>query len=398
MRLVAGAASDVGRVRSGNEDAFLVDERLQVFAVADGMGGHSAGEIASATALETLRAAIASGDPVGTAITRANAAVVGKAESNPELAGMGTTLTVVLGTPDGAHLGHVGDSRAYLLRGGELYPLTIDHSYVEQLVQEGRLTPEQAATHPQRSVITRALGIAETVDVDEGDTELVRGDRVLLCSDGLTTMVREVIIATILAAEPDPERAANQLVDAANAAGGEDNVTAVVIDVVDAPEAEVFAPVRAINPRREPSAAPTRGPKSHGRTGGARREPGRAIARILLWALPILILIGIAVGAAAWYSKQGYFAQIEDSHVVIYRGHPGGILGFQPELEYKTTIVVADLTEAQRADLAEPKEFSSRLAVDRYIQRIETDIDARLTPTTTLPPLTPTAPTTTTGP
>ena len=106
----------------------------------------------------------------------------------------------------------------------------------------------------------------------------------------------------------------------------------------------------------------------------------------------------IAVGAAAWYSKQGYFAQIEDSHVVIYRGHPGGILGFQPELEYKTTIVVADLTEAQRADLAEPKEFSSRLAVDRYIQRIETDIDARLTPTTTLPPLTPTAPTTTTGP
>ena len=135
MKLVAGAASDVGQVRSGNEDAFLVDERLQLFAVADGMGGHQAGEVASATALETLRAAVASGTPVGEAIRKANTAVVQKADANDALSGMGTTLTAIVATPDGVHIGHVGDSRAYLFRNGELHALTIDHSYVEQLVQ-----------------------------------------------------------------------------------------------------------------------------------------------------------------------------------------------------------------------------------------------------------------------
>jgi protein phosphatase len=392
MKLVAGAASDVGRVRSGNEDAFLVDERLQLFAVADGMGGHQAGEVASATALETLRAAIASGHSVAVAITKANDAVVSKADADQALAGMGTTITVVTTTATGAHIGHVGDSRAYLFRAGTLHQLTIDHSFVEQLVQEGRLTPEQAAVHPQRSVITRALGISDAVEVDEGDAALALGDRIMLCSDGLSTMIREDVISAILGGELDPERAANLLVDAANDAGGEDNVTAVVIDVLDAPSVVPPGRVAAINPR---PAATTPSPRADRNDDSprAKREPGRAAMRIALWALPILALIGIAVGISAWYAKQGYFVTIESGHVAVYRGHPGGLLGFEPAREYQSTIALTDLTEAQRADLAKPKTFNSRLAADRYVLRIESDVDARRTPATTTTTTTASAPT-----
>ncbi|MFZ4515347.1 MAG: Stp1/IreP family PP2C-type Ser/Thr phosphatase [Acidimicrobiia bacterium] len=401
MKLGAGAASDVGRVRSGNEDAFLIDERLQLFAVADGMGGHQAGEVASATALEAMRAAIASGDSVVRSIERANTAVVERAARDAALSGMGTTLTAVVATPQGVTVGHVGDSRAYLLRNDELHRVTSDHSLVEALVREGRITAEQAAMHPQRSVITRALGIDSSVQVDHGDLPLAVGDRVLLCSDGLSGMVRDDDIANILRITANAEEAANRLVDAANDAGGEDNITAVVIDVLDAPARELAAPtaVRNVQPfsASPASESPERlnpvTPRATPSMSSPRR-PGvaRSIGQIVLWALPLLILLAIAAGATLWYSRQGYFAQLSSNTVTVYRGAPGGVLGLGPDVEYRSALQSSDLTEAQRADLQKPKRFSSRIAVDRYILRLEVDHDQRTTVTTTT-----TAPVTTTA-
>ncbi len=233
-----GAATDVGRVREGNEDDYLVDDAMGLVAVADGMGGHRAGEVASATALEALRAAINAGQPLRDAIESANEAVFTKSLTDASLRGMGTTLTAGTLVAGGTLLvGHVGDSRAYLLRDGELRQVTVDHSLVEELVRDGRLTPDEAAVHPQRSIITRALGVDASVEVDVYPVELAPGDRLLLCSDGLTGMVQFDAIAATLRREEDPARAATQLIDAANAAGGEDNITVVVVAVTDeAPE------------------------------------------------------------------------------------------------------------------------------------------------------------------
>jgi protein phosphatase len=192
LRVDVGASSDVGHLRTGNEDAFLVDDRLELYAVADGMGGHNAGEVASATALEALRAAIASGEALDAAIVRANSAVFEKAATDRALDGMGTTLTAVAIIGEATLLiGHVGDSRGYRIRDGVLEQITDDHSLVEELVREGRLSPEEAEIHPRRSVITRALGIDANVEVDLYTLEARTGDRIVRCSDGLPTLLRD---------------------------------------------------------------------------------------------------------------------------------------------------------------------------------------------------------------
>src|SRR6266508_4001901 len=205
MRLITGAATDVGRVREGNEDAYLVDDTMGLVAVADGMGGHRAGEVASATALEALRAAVTSGRPLRESIQDANEAVFTKSLTDTSLRGMGTTLTAGTLASGGTLLvGHVGDSRAYLLHDGELKQVTVDHSLVEELVREGRLTADEAAVHPQRSIITRALGVDASVEVDVYPVELATGDVLLFCSDGLTAMLHSDLIASELRREEDP--------------------------------------------------------------------------------------------------------------------------------------------------------------------------------------------------
>src|SRR5580765_6368435 len=221
MKLATGSATDTGLVRGNNEDAFLVDGAHQLYAVADGMGGHRGGEVASRTAIEAVRAAVASGLGVDEAITRANAAVRDRASGDTELTGMATTMTaVVVGGGQELLIGHVGDSRAYMLHNGVLRRITDDHSLVEELVREGRLTAEQAESHPQRHVVTRGLGVDNDVEVDLYTLGVIPGDRVVICSDGLITMVRERDIERIVRSEPDPQRVAELLVDAANRAGG----------------------------------------------------------------------------------------------------------------------------------------------------------------------------------
>ncbi len=385
LKLVAAGVTDVGRVRDGNEDGFLVDARTSLVAVADGMGGHRAGEVASATALEALRAAVASGEPIRDAIVVANDAVVEKSVSDQELQGMGTTVTAGTLASGGTLLvGHVGDSRAYLVRDGVLSQVTKDHSLVEEMVREGELTPEQAEVHPQRSIITRALGIDPQVEVDVYPIELRVGDRILLCSDGLTTMVRPDEIGGILGREDIAERAAQQLVDAANAAGGEDNVTALVVDVVEADGAPVVAPAHADGGDTAETAAVK-----------PRRRRGRKVLRALLWILPVLAVLALAFGAVGWYARRTYFVGVDKNRVTVFQGRPGGVLGWDPTVERRTTINLNELTDTEKASVKDNKTFSSRGGADDYVRRLRNAVEERtsattvpLPPESTVPPLT----------
>jgi protein phosphatase len=225
----------VGRVRDHNEDGYLIDDELELIAVADGMGGHQGGEVASATALEVLLAEYVERHDLRDAAVAANDAVYDRSLEDDAVRGMGTTLTAAVVGDDHETLifGHVGDSRAYLFRDGELRRVTTDHSLVEELLLAGELTEDEAFRDPRRSQITRAVGLEPGVEVDLYPVALVAGDRVLLCSDGLTDMVRDDVLTEALANEPDPEAVAQRLVDAANANGGVDNITVVVADVYD---------------------------------------------------------------------------------------------------------------------------------------------------------------------
>jgi protein phosphatase len=386
LKLVAAGVTDVGRVRDGNEDDYLVDARTSLVAVADGMGGHRAGEVASATALEALRAAVANGDPIRDAIAVANRAVLEKSVSDHELQGMGTTVTAgTLASGDTLLVGHVGDSRAYLLRDGELTQITKDHSLVEEMVREGELTPEQAEVHPQRSVITRAIGIDPEVDVDVYPLEVRAGDRVLLCSDGLTTMVRPEDIARVLGGEHDARRAAQQLVNAANEAGGEDNVTAVVVDVV---EEDGDGGVLATAPADEDDTA-------EGSPVQPRRRRGRKLVRALVWVLPVLAILALAFGAVGWYARRTYFVGVSRNHVTVFKGRPGGVLGWDPTIERRSSIDLSQLTQAEQSAVKADNTFSSRGGADDYVRRLSKAVEQRTSATTvpappesTVPPIT----------
>lgn len=246
----AVGVTDTGRRRRQNEDAFVCEPPL--FAIADGMGGAQAGELASrlaAAAIEEAGASTGDGEGVVGAVRRANARIFERSLADPAVAGMGTTATVALVDEHAGTLtlAHVGDSRAYRYRAGELEQLTTDHSLVAELVRTGRLTEAEAAAHPHRSVITRALGTEAEVEVDTRTVELAEGDLVLLCSDGLSAMVRDGEIARLLEeSDRDPYAAADALVRGANAAGGEDNVTVVIFELAEG--APRSAPVVAAAP------------------------------------------------------------------------------------------------------------------------------------------------------
>jgi protein phosphatase len=234
MRYDWATRTSVGRVRDHNEDSVWPpddgsSEELVVVGVADGMGGHAGGEVASATALDT---AMTVGGDAAVRIQAANLAVVDAAKRRPRLAGMGTTLTIAILRPGGdAEIGHVGDSRAYLFRDGGLEQITSDHSYVGQLLESGQITPEEAHDHPYRSVVTRAIGLDPSVEIDVYPVSLQAGDRLLLCSDGLTDMLWDDDLVEHLGAHDEAGPTADALVAAADAAGGADNITVILVDV-----------------------------------------------------------------------------------------------------------------------------------------------------------------------
>jgi protein phosphatase len=392
MRLVMGAATDVGRVREGNEDAYLVDDGMGLIAVADGMGGHRAGEVASATALEALRAAVNGGRPLREAIEDANSAVYEKSLTDASLRGMGTTLTAgTLAAGGTLIVGHVGDSRAYLLHDGELRRLTTDHTLVEEMVRDGRLTADEAAVHPLRSRITRALGVEASVEVDVYPVELLPGDRLLLCSDGLTGMVQPDEIAATLRREDDATRAATSLVDAANAAGGEDNITVVVVTVTD--EAPSRAPIEPV-PVLEAVEVDDPAPVDRSTRRGRRRRAGRTA----LWVLPIIVVLGIAVAAVGWYARRSYYVGVSQGQVTVFKGVPGGLAGWDPTIERRTNLKTSALRPVDLAAVHDQKHFSSKTDADAFIARLRsattttTTTTTTSTTTTTVPSSTTTAP------
>lgn len=242
MKWQAHGATDVGRQRSRNEDGYLVSVERALFAVADGMGGHAAGDVASRTAIETVDRLIDGPPDVGRgadhriaelveAARAANLAILDDAAREPERAGMGTTLTVFGVFPEERSrlIVHVGDSRAYLLRDGALSQLTTDHTWVQRQVELGKLSPRRARVHPYSSVLTNALGVPEDERIDALSGEILEGDLYLLCTDGLTTVLEDEAIESLLKSEADLASCARELIDAANQAGGPDNITVVLI-------------------------------------------------------------------------------------------------------------------------------------------------------------------------
>ena len=226
------ALTDVGKVRAINQDALVVDEKLLLFGVADGMGGHNGGETASAGArdgmIEALQGKEPSLDALRDAVVQVNAALFRQQAENEQLSGMGTTLSVIWMSDHFVYLGHVGDSRVYRFRDGKLEQMTDDHSLVGELVRAGYLTPEQAENHPNKNVILRAVGTEAGIDVDLAVEERKSGDLWLICSDGLHGMVADSKMEAILSVNT-PESAVKLLMDAALAAGGRDNISVVLV-------------------------------------------------------------------------------------------------------------------------------------------------------------------------
>jgi protein phosphatase len=381
MRFANGSATHTGLVRGNNEDAYLVDDTHQLFAVADGIGGHRGGEVASRTAIEALRAAVASGRPVNDAITRANTAVLERAAGDPDLTGMGTTMTaVVVGGAQQLLVGH-------------------DHSLVEELVREGRLTAEQAESHPRRNIVTRALGVDAEVEVDVFTVDVAPGDRVLICSDGLTTMVRERDIERLLRNEPDPQRAAEQLVDAANRAGGEDNTSVVVIDVLEvdavtAPDPEALNEAAAAVPEYRAPMRPAPEPVVETRVPAA--SWGSRIRGTLLLFVPLILVLAVAIGGVGYYARQSYYVGFDANRVVIYKGVPGGVLGWNPTIEHRTALTAGELTQIDHDRVAAGSGRGSLENARQFVNNLQAHVNASSTTTTTTKPKR--KPTTTTRP
>ncbi|MFP4635251.1 MAG: Stp1/IreP family PP2C-type Ser/Thr phosphatase [Nitriliruptoraceae bacterium] len=343
MRSVTAAGStDVGQVREGNEDALLIRDGL--FAVADGMGGHLAGEVASATALQLLEDSLAgrifqdsesARAALRETVLEANRTVADLAEENPDYRGMGTTLTAAMVEGRRVHLAHVGDSRGYLLRDGQLQQLTDDHTLVQHLVDEGQITAAEAETHPQRSIITRAIGVGEDVEVDTFTLELRPGDQLLLCSDGLTGVVEDEDIAARLRSDQPAQAVVDGLIDLANAAGGPDNITVLLLRYEDPGdgdgEVQRTAPI-PISSRSEPGdgdwaagvsryGSLTKDGRVLSETDGEdQRSVGAILGRATAIVVALAVLAGLIYGGGQFVLSREYFVATEGDEVVIYQG------------------------------------------------------------------------------
>lgn len=464
VELRVGGATDVGQLRSVNQDALILG--AAVFGVADGMGGHRGGEVASALAAQTVEGAFDQLTPDDTpptvaefcsVVDAANDAVLDRSTKDPALAGMGTTLVAlaVVAQPE-VRLGivNVGDSRAYRFADGALRQVTEDHSLVAELVREGRITEAEAESHPQKNIVTRALGIEPGIGVDDFLVVPRTGERYLLCSDGLTNEVPDAEIARVLTTVADPDDAAHRLVDMANASGGRDNITVVIVDVVDdggaaavadeagvVPDAPDFSahtdadtqsyspitvhapPPVALDPdaadttrkgrraRRRAEAAtshPVHGTPDRGSDGRASDDltsnspapdappsGGSARARLLTWRSVAFVAVVVALLGTVYfmvdrYQNDTYFLGADGDDVVIYRGPTQSFLWISPR------ILDAD-TDLALEDLGD----RDRIAVeDRTLTYTsETEVRTKLEDlrdtTTTTPSTTPPSETTT---
>lgn len=384
MRLGDSAGrTDAGRVRRRNEDSFVLDPPL--FAVADGMGGAQAGEVASRLAAAAFREyhdadRLEPAERVEAIIQEANRRIYERARTDSEASGMGTTVTAAILTNGRVSIGHVGDSRAYRIRNGELEQLTEDHSLVADLMRSGRLTPEEADAHPQRSVITRALGTDADVDVDTVTVDVEPGDLFLLCSDGLTTMVPEKDILRIAQEADNLDGAARTLVRAANSGGGEDNITVVLFKVEGDEATEetlVAAQPDTVEEPEEPNeledTLTDMPPVQTAEPAVQEPRPRRRRShwgRRILWGALGLAFVALILGGALFGLSRAYFVGAdEEGNVTVYQGVPFDFsdgVGLYRE-RYVSRLQAAQLSPEERAEL-----FDHQLvSYDRALERVE---------------------------
>jgi serine/threonine protein phosphatase PrpC len=387
-----GACSEIGLVRQVNEDSKLTEPPL--FAVADGMGGHASGDVASAIAVEVLQSSLQQSDSIADAVHNANKAIFQKAAKDPDLTGMGTTITAMWADDRSAQIAHVGDSRAYLLRDGQLSRLTTDHTVVNRLVQQGRILPEDADRHPQRSYLERALGVDPEVEVDVHVLDMVPGDRVLLCSDGLFGMIDDDLIQNVMVSEDSPQRAAERLCEEAVHAGGNDNVTTVVVDFPasgrsSSAEAGTTTSFAASAPPRQRDTGPVASPGGGVQTMSAPRPspPGPSAIRssstsnpqraggknhLLIWIAVAIVVLGAAGFLARMSIKGSWYVGVDDGRVAIFNGVPGSLAGVElGELKNRTELESDTLPELYQGRLEEGIKANSRSDARAIIADLE---------------------------
>jgi len=368
LTLAIGAATDTGNLRGQNEDAHIAEQNL--FAVADGMGGHNAGEVASAMAIEHLRSialsGVSSAEAFAQVVRDLNSAIHASATSTTDQRGMGTTLTAAallaptdnVDQPSQIVIANVGDSRTYLLRSGELRQMSVDHSYVQELVTEGLLTVDEARTHPRRNIVTRALGIDEQVSVDTWTIPMFDGDRFMLCSDGLVDEVPIDEITEMMREHSAPQLIAERLVTAAKRHGGRDNITVIVVDVnINAAAPEVVTDIAPV----------------------IASESTTSIKKRIL-ALVVVIVLCSGGFVALRHQRSGYFVAFTNSSssatIAIYKGQPGGLLWIKPTVVEVSSTRRYSMQSAFQREIDSVQRFDSVEKARTYLKKVDAVLKA----------------------
>ncbi len=427
-----GAATHVGAIRDVNQDRMILSGTIA--AVADGMGGHAGGEKAAALAIGELsgvRGTITA-DRFHQVVEAANRRIY-ETSADPALRGMGTTIVAAAVDAEAEQLNivNVGDSRAYRFRGGQLEQLTIDHSLVEDLVREGRLSPEEALTHPQRNIVTRALGINPQIEIDMFIVDAVAGDRFILCSDGLFNEVDDEGIIEILERVKPSEEAAAELVETAVRLGGRDNVTVVIVDILDpetlaemqaaaaaaaetertGPDTDVMdTPIEAAHAPQAfggfgsgaeaeatadhtevdevegspsiddgdsddapPPPAPTDEPIAPADSSDdvPKKRRWLPFRTSLILLLSVVGVVGVGISSASWYARSAFYADEINGQVVIFKGRPGGVLWFEPVTVENTQLNVSTLDGASQELLRNRTQWRSLDDAREFVRNLE---------------------------
>ena len=386
-----GFVTDVGKIRKMNQDFLAVSNSL--FIVADGMGGHRGGEAASEIAAKKLfeKQTYSTVQSFRDQVIEANTAVRAIAETNSELEGMGTTLCGITlvepstGNAETLAVANIGDSRIYLLSQGEFSQITEDHSLVEEMRREGKITEKEAESHPHRNIITRALGIDVEANVDCWEIPIHKDDRFLLCTDGLSNEVSAAEIRHILEKVDSPQEAAEQLVRLANSNGGNDNTTVVIVDVKEGEESttpSTASPISVPTPHQTSSFSFSTTSRSLGnRPEGATEweTTPENIRKLIVTALVMLLIIGVFIGR---YARDNYFVSfeqvgdtsIENSQILIYQGRTSSILWFDPTIEERRPILGRDLDERTVEEIKQKPQFETLQEASKYLDALQEEI------------------------